>query len=76
MDQHEAEQLVRAIERTHVTWLTVERIVFNESGKTYELECRYRKEAALLGKKAVWEPRRICAPRAWIELLTLHRDTQ
>ena len=30
MDKQEAERLVRAIERTHVAWLQVDEIVFNE----------------------------------------------
>ena len=75
MDKQEAERLVRAIERTHVAWLQVDRIVFNETRKGYELECSCLGPAGWLGAKAIWSTRRITCPREWIGLLTQHRDS-
>ncbi len=75
MDKQEAERLVRAIERMHVAWIQVDRIVFNETRNAYELECSYRGPAGRLGARAIWRSQRITSPREWIGLLTKHRDT-
>ncbi len=75
MNKHEAERLARAIERTRVSWLHVDQIVFNETSQTYELKCSYRGPAGFLGAKAVWGTRRIASPRDWIALLTTRHDT-
>lgn len=75
MDKQEAERLVRAIERAHVAWLQVDRIVFNETRNAYELECIYRGPAGWLGAKAIWSTQRITSPREWIDLLTRYHDT-
>jgi hypothetical protein len=74
MDEQEAERLVRVIERMHVDWLQVDRIVFNPTRNAYELECVYRGPAGWLGSKAIWRTRRILSPRELIDLLTRHGD--
>jgi hypothetical protein len=75
MNKQEAERLARAIERTHVAWLQVDQIVFNETRNAYELECSYRGPTGWLGAKAIWSTQRITSPREWIGLLTQRRDT-
>jgi hypothetical protein len=75
MNKHEAERLVQVIERTRVSWLHVDQIVFNETSQTYELKCSYRGPAGFLGTRTVWRTRRIASPREWIALLTARRDT-